>query len=72
MITNILQTVLFLAIDALADPNNRVYVSFTVFIRIDRKLFSSIPSTSIWFIYKEDKKQVAKLDGLLSTIDYPS
>ena len=35
VIANILQTVLFLAIDALADPNNRVYLLPFTYILID-------------------------------------
>ena len=46
-------------------------VYFNIFISIDRSQLSSIPNTDTWLIYEEDKKQVTKLDGLLSQIDYP-
>ena len=43
VIANILQTVLFLAIDALADPNNRVYLLLFSYILIESCFHLSRP-----------------------------
>ena len=71
VIANILQTVTYTAIEMLVEPNKKMYTLIFAY-HTDRNQCKFIPNTGIWLVYEEDKKQAAKLDGLLSTMDYPS